>query len=1247
MEKIRILYIEDDFKQRQELASRLRTEKFSVTAAATGPAGLVWFEKRAFDVVLCDLNMPEMDGLGVLKHIREKDRDVPFIILSSHGTVPLALKAVKNGASYFLLKPVEVHQLALTINLALERTRLERTLEDSQAALQMVARNVPDIIYSLNMQGEFISISPSAKSALGYNPSEFIGKSVFEIIHPDDREWVKQSFIRSVQTGGPKVKTLQFRMVAKTGKVKHFEINRTLIKKEGRIIRNDGIARDVTRRVLLEQKLQDYSQELIDANMKMLDVQEKLEKKNTELEKVLKELSKGKEELQIIIDSNPGAIVLVDQNGFIKSSNKKACAFLGISQKKIIGLSFDELILEVKGRFKDSHKFVKLVEQLKKKPDIQGELDIHEVFERGCRLLGDRFLFLAPFCFRVADRQKRAIGHLWVFSDITSLKQADSQVHTIVNSCPIPTIISRLADGRVLYANEELAHLIGLTAKELVGRNTPDFYYDLEDRQKVIEGLNKDGYLRNFETRIKNVDGSIIWMIFSLVITEVGGEKVILGWLYDISERKKIEEALDKERNFVSAILDTAGALVVVLDVKGRIVRFNRACEQTTGYTAAEVLGKSLWDVFLIPEEVDFVKGVFKELRSGQFPNQAENYWLAKDGSQRLIAWCNSALLDEKGSVEFIIGTGIDITEHRRMEAELQQSEQKYRELVENANSIILRWDKAGNITFFNEYAQEFFGYKEHEIIGKSVMGTIVPDEDRTGKDLKAMIMDIARRPDAYISNENENIKRSGERVWISWTNKPIFDENGKLQEILSVGKDETERQKAREAIVARLKYEEGLAACSQTLLSDDTQRDVLSDALQHLLKASGTSRVYIFENFEDPKDGLCLRLTHEVCAPGVSSNLDDPLLQHGPYKMGFERWRRILSQDKPIMGLIESFPKSERIILEPQGILSILVLPLWVEGKWYGFIGFDDVESRREWKEADILLLQTAADMIDNYIEIKTVMEDLAKSNKELKETQAQLVQSEKMASLGSLVAGIAHEINTPIGAVNSMHDTLFRTIDILRENIASRHPQELEQLSSLKTAFKVFDDSHKVIRSGTERVINIVRRLKSFARLDEAELKTVDVHEGLEDTLVLIHHEIKHNIDVVKKYGDVPPIACFPGQLNQVFLNLFINSKHAIKDKGTISISTSHKDNKVLIKIKDTGSGIPKENLKKIFDPGFTTKGRGVGAGLGLSICYQIIQAHRGEIKVQSELGKGTTFTIILPMNLEHILENEKKRS
>ena len=171
---------------------------------------------------------------------------------------------------------------------------------------------------------------------------------------------------------------------------------------------------------------------------------------------------------------------------------------------------------------------------------------------------------------------------------------------------------------------------------------------------------------------------------------------------------------------------------------------------------------------------------------------------------------------------------------------------------------------------------------------------------------------------------------------------------------------------------------------------------------------------------------------------------------------------------------------------------------------------------------------------------------------------------------------------------------------------------------------------------------MLKIVRRLRSFARLDEAELKTVDIHEGIEDTLALIHHDLKHDITVHRRYGDVPPIACFPGRLNQVFLNLLVNARQAIHGKGEITIETAVEGDRVPIAISDTGHGIEPEHLLRVFDPGFTTKGVGVGTGLGLSICYQIVRNHHGEITVDSKPGEGATFTIRIPVHLEKLVED-----
>ena len=281
-----------------------------------------------------------------------------------------------------------------------------------------------------------------------------------------------------------------------------------------------------------------------------------------------------------------------------------------------------------------------------------------------------------------------------------------------------------------------------------------------------------------------------------------------------------------------------------------------------------------------------------------------------------------------------------------------------------------------------------------------------------------------------------------------------------------------------------------------------------------------------------------------------------------------------------------------------------------------------------------------------DNALKVKELEEarkrqeilvELEKTNRELTETQGQLVQSEKMAALGNLVAGVAHEINTPVGAINSMHDTLMRAVDRLKEGLENQLPKEVRDNRLIQSALRVISDANRVIATGTERVTEIVRSLRSFARLDEAEMKAADLHEGIDDTLTLIHHDLKNRIEVVKDYGDIPQIMCWPSRLNQVFLNILVNAGQAIRDKGQITIRTFQKDGKIQVTITDTGEGISEDNLKKVFDPGFTTKGVRIGTGLGLSICYQIVQDHRGEIRVESRVGEGTAFTIILPTDLD----------
>jgi len=241
--------------------------------------------------------------------------------------------------------------------------------------------------------------------------------------------------------------------------------------------------------------------------------------------------------------------------------------------------------------------------------------------------------------------------------------------------------------------------------------------------------------------------------------------------------------------------------------------------------------------------------------------------------------------------------------------------------------------------------------------------------------------------------------------------------------------------------------------------------------------------------------------------------------------------------------------------------------------------------------------------------------------------ELTPQFIQADKMAALGLLVAGVAHEINTPMGAIHSNNDNMRRAVAKIRKLLGPQEQEEVERL------FDIVDEVCRNNEAATERIMKIVHSLKNFARLDEAERKEVDIHEGIESTLTLVQHQLKNRIRVEKQFADLPEIQCHPIQLNQVFMNILVNAAHAIPDQGTITIKTLKEGGNVKVVIGDTGVGIPQEHLSKIFDPGFTTKGVGLGTGLGLSICYKIVQDHDGKIEVESS-SAGTIFTITLPI-------------
>jgi len=277
----------------------------------------------------------------------------------------------------------------------------------------------------------------------------------------------------------------------------------------------------------------------------------------------------------------------------------------------------------------------------------------------------------------------------------------------------------------------------------------------------------------------------------------------------------------------------------------------------------------------------------------------------------------------------------------------------------------------------------------------------------------------------------------------------------------------------------------------------------------------------------------------------------------------------------------------------------------------------------------------------------------DLEEAYKDLKIAQTRILQQEKMASIGQLAAGVAHEINNPLGFIISNMETLKEYIVTLLEFMRAQKAalektstgspedegifEELETLHDSLAMDFLFKDIKELIDEsidGGERMKRIVWNLKSFARVDEQENKMADLNEGIESTLNIVWNELKYKAEVSKNYGDIPEIYCNPGQLNQVFMNLFVNAAQAIEKQGEIVIETREENGSVIVRVSDTGCGIAPDKLSRIFEPFFTTKPVGKGTGLGLSIAYDIVKKHGGEIKAESEVGRGSSFTVSLPV-------------
>ena len=471
-----------------------------------------------------------------------------------------------------------------------------------------------------------------------------------------------------------------------------------------------------------------------------------------------------------------------------------------------------------------------------------------------------------------------------------------------------------------------------------------------------------------------------------------------------------------------------------------------------------------------------------------------------------------------------------------------------------------------------------------------------------------------------------------GERRDIILSKRSYTDDEGRIAGVVGVFLDISERIQAE----AYLKE------------SEAEFRAIAESAQDAIIKIDDRGRVTYWNKAAEAIFGY----SAEESVGQVMHALLTPASQHAEILCAMEHFRRT-GQGAAIGKVITVTAKRKNGEEFPA---DLSIASVFLHGAWHAIGIVRDITERKQMEER----------LLAKHHKLKAIRKDLeaqnlhlARMHAELKQAQQQTVQQEKMASIGQLAAGVAHEINNPTGFVSSnlkslqdYLEDLFRLLTAygeLRSHLeASPDPasaEAAEQLSVIKQIESDIDleflmsdtvDLIRESREGTDRIKKIVIDLKDFAHPGQHERMTADINRNIESVLNIVWNELKYKATVHKDFGDLPPVECYPQQLNQVFMNLLVNAGHAMETMGEIRIATRTDGDHVEIAIQDTGCGIPEKNLKHIFDPFFTTKPVGKGTGLGLNVVYNIVKKHGGEINAVSQVGAGTTFTIRLPIEL-----------